>query len=316
MARDLGERGRILVLTGGGDGGYVHIGLIGALEGRGLRADAVVGTSMGAVVGGAYASSGTYAATERAARTFGDRKRLVDSTLPLVALSRSKGLTDACHGMYGQANLEDMVLPFACVSSSVGSAEAVLHQHGPLWRAVRASTAIPGVFTPILDDGDVLVDGGVMNALPVDLARQRYGQGPLIASNAYGVHGTEEAYRFGDHVSGWSVLAQKLLPRSRRAVHAPSMMKILLRASTLLSHARMASLGADADLLVRYPTDDVGSLDFDRVDELIALGRTHGENALATFGAWGADATSVSAVPDANSNTRDIRPYWVPLGHA
>ncbi|MDZ7802019.1 MAG: cyclic nucleotide-binding domain-containing protein [Trueperaceae bacterium] len=308
VARHLSDRARILVLSGGGARGYVHIGLIAALEGRRLRADAVVGTSMGAIVGGNYALSGTYVYTERSARTFGDRKRLIDTTLPLVALSRSKGLTDACHGMYGDAHLEDMVLPFACVSSSVGRAEAVVHQHGPLWRAVRASTAIPGIFTPILEDGDVLVDGGVMNAFPVDLARQRFGQGPLIASNAYGAHGTEEAYRFGDHVSGWSALAQKLLPRQRRAVHAPSMMKILMRASTLLSHARLASLGAEADLLVRYPTDDVGSLDFDRVDELIALGRTHGEETLAAYDPWGV-GTPLRPPRPTPDPTRDERPY-------
>ena len=281
-ARRLTGRARILVLSGGGARGYVHIGLLGAIEEAGLEIDAVAGTSMGALVGGAYAMNRSSPAAEATARRFGDPSRIVDRTLPLVAIARSRGVTRLLRELFGETRIEDLPTPFFCVSANLSRARPELHDRGPLWRAVRASSAIPGVFSPILQDGDLLVDGGVMNNFPVDLARSRFGDGPLIASNAYGRERQADDYRFPDEVSGWAMLAERLLPKRRRRIRAPSIMSTLTKATSLNSHYLMERIGQGADLLVRYPTDGVGSLEFDRVDELIATGRRHGAEAL-----WG-----------------------------
>jgi len=279
-ARRITGQGRVLVLSGGGARGYVHIGLLAAIEAAGLEIDAVAGTSMGSLVGGGYAISRSAAFAEASARRFGDPKRIVDRTLPLVSIARSRGLTEMLREMFGDARIEDLATPFFCVAANLSRAEPWLFDRGPLWRAVRGSSAIPGVFSPIVDDGDLIVDGGVMNNFPVDLARERFGDGPMIASNAYGHERGSQRYAFPDELSGWSVLAQRLLPRSRRTLAVPSILSTLTKATSLNSHYLMERIGQGADLLVRYPTDGVGSLEFDRVDELIAMGRTHADAAL------------------------------------
>ena len=280
-ARRITGQGRILVLSGGGARGYVHIGLLAAIEAAGLEIDAVAGTSIGSLVGGGYAISRSAAFAEASARRFGDPKRIVDRTLPIVSIARSRGLTEMLREMFRDALIEDLPTPFFCVAANLSRAEPWLFDRGPLWRAIRGSSAIPGVFSPIVDDGDLIVDGGVMNNFPVDLARERFGDGPMIASNAYGHERGGQRYAFPDELSGWSVLAQRLLPRSRRTLAVPSILSTLTKATSLNSHYLMERIGQGADLLVRYPTDGVGSLEFDRVDELIDLGRRHADAALA-----------------------------------
>lgn len=279
-ARRIAGRGRILVLSGGGARGYVHIGLLQAIAEAGIEIDAVAGTSMGSLVGAGYAMGRSAEYAEASARRFGDPKTLVDRTLPLLALARSRGVTVAVQEILGDRRIEDLPVPFFCVAADLSRAVPHLFDHGPLWRAVRGSSAIPGVFAPILVDGSVIVDGGVMNNFPVDLARERFGDGPMIASNAYGHERPSKAYDFPDEVSGWKLLRQRLLPRSRRTIHAPTILSILMQATSLNSHYRMDAIADAADLVVRYPTDDVGSLEFERVDELIAMGLERGRAAL------------------------------------
>ena len=282
-ARRIAGRGRILVLSGGGARGYVHIGLLHAIEAAGIEIDAVAGTSMGALVGAGYALSRSATYADASARTFGDPDRLVDRTLPLLALARTRGVTTALQEILGDALIEDLPLPFFCVAADLGRALPHLFDRGPLWRAVRGSSAIPGVFAPILVDDSVIVDGGVMNNFPVDLARERFGDGPMIASNAYGHERPRKHYDFPDEVSGWALLRQRLLPRSRRRIQAPTILSVLTQATSLNSHYRMDLVASGADLVVRYPTDDVGSLEFERVDELVAMGRERGRAALADW---------------------------------
>jgi predicted acylesterase/phospholipase RssA len=238
---------------------------------------------MGALVGAGYALSRSAAYAEASARTFGDPDRLVDRTLPLLALARTRGVTLALQEILGDARIEDLPLPYFCVAADLGRAVPHLFDRGPLWRAVRGSSAIPGVFAPILVDDSVIVDGGVMNNFPVDLARERFGDGPMIASNAYGHERPRKRYDFPDHVSGWALARQRLLPRSRRRIQAPTILSVLTQATSLASHYRMDLVADGADLVVRYLTDDVGSLEFERVDELVAMGREHGRAALADW---------------------------------
>lgn len=282
-ARRVAGRGRILVLSGGGARGYVHIGLLKAITEAELEIDAIAGTSMGSLVGAGYAIGRSAEYAESSARRFGDPDRIVDRTLPLLALARTRGVTMALQEILGEILIEDLPVPYFCVASDLSRAVPHLFDRGPLWRAVRGSSAIPGVFAPILVDGSLVVDGGVMNNFPVDLARERFGDGPMIASNAYGHERPTKSYDFPDHVSGWKLLRQRLLPRGRRTIQAPSILSVLTQATSLNSHYRMDVVAGAADLVVRYPTDDVGSLEFERVDELIEMGIERGRAALAAW---------------------------------
>ena len=271
MARRITGRAYGLVFSGGGARGYTHIGLIRALQERGVPVDLVAGTSMGAVVGGALALTQSYDFCYSTAASFGDPKRLLDRTLPIVALNRSRAVTALYQEMYGDARIEDLWTPFLCVSANLTRAEPVIHEDGPLWEAVRASSAIPGVFTPLVRDRDLLVDGGVMNNFPVDLMRERVGPGIVIGSNAYAQNTRPERYDLGTSVSGWKVLRQKILPIGPKKRY-PSMLATLMRATSLSSKHLGEAAFALADLTIRYPTEEFGTLDFDRYDDLITIG--------------------------------------------
>jgi len=282
LARRLSGRAVGVALSGGGARGYVHIGLFRALEEMEVPVDVVYGTSMGALVGGMYALTREAAAGDRLAARFGDRRQLMDRTLPLVALTRSRKVTQTLRSLYGdETRIEDLWIPFFCVSASLTNAELRVHDRGRLWRAVRASTAIPGIFTPVLADGgdEVLVDGGVMNNLPVDLLRAFLREGTVIASNAYGGKADGKRMAFGDDVSGWAVLRSKILPFGRK-VRAPSLLGTLMRSTSLAGKSVLDEAARYADLVVTYPSSEVRSLEFDNYAETIEVGYRHASEAL------------------------------------
>ncbi|HEX7001851.1 MAG TPA: cyclic nucleotide-binding and patatin-like phospholipase domain-containing protein [Trueperaceae bacterium] len=285
LARRLAGRATGVALSGGGARGYVHIGLFRALEENDVPVDVVYGTSMGALIGGIYALTREASAGYRLAERFGDRRQLMDRTIPLVALTRSRKVTQTMRSLYGDdTRIEDLWIPFCCVSASLTNAELRVHDRGLMWRAIRASTAIPGIFTPILDEGgeEVLVDGGVMNNLPVDLLRAFMGAGTVIASNAYGGKSDGKPMSFGDDVSGWAALRSKLLPFGRR-IRAPSLLGTLMRATSLASKSLLDEAAHYADLVVTYPSSEVTSLEFDSYAETIEVGYRHASEALQAW---------------------------------
>jgi predicted acylesterase/phospholipase RssA len=163
----------------------------------------------------------------------------------------------------------------------------VVHRSGPLWEAVRASSAIPGTFSPMLVDGDLVVDGGVLNNLPIDVMREAVGTGIVVGSNVVptrsGGRTRPSRYRFGPSVSGFRVLLARLglAPRLR----APGLLSILTRSTEIGSawRARSASFRRHADLLVEPEMGRFRILDFDAWREILAAGEA---SAREQVGAW------------------------------
>ena len=104
-----------------------------------------------------------------------------ETTLPLVSLLRGRRQSEALQAAFGETCIEDLPTDFVCVSTNLSRGEIVLHRRGPVWRAVRASSSIPGVFSPVCADGDLLVEGGVLSNLPVRPVRERVGEGCIVA---------------------------------------------------------------------------------------------------------------------------------------
>src|SRR5690606_36235745 len=148
-----------LVFSGGGARGYAHIGLLRAIDELGIEIDMVAGTSMGALIAAGHAFADDWHVGERSAVAFAEKKRLLDKTLPLVALTKSQGVTNTYRSIFGDTRIEDLWTPFVCVSANLFEAVPVEHTTGPIWEAVRASSAIPGIFTPFVREGALLVDG-------------------------------------------------------------------------------------------------------------------------------------------------------------
>ncbi len=180
LARLLTGRGVGLVLAGGGARGFAHIGAVRALREAGVPIDAVGGTSMGAILGAGVAHEWPHEElVERFRRSFVDTNPLNDYTLPLLSLVSGRKVTRLLRQEFGEIDIEDMPLPFFCISSNLTTGRIAVHRHGPLWRWLRASVAIPGVLPPVFHNGEVHVDGGAMNNLPVDVMRE-VGRGPMI----------------------------------------------------------------------------------------------------------------------------------------
>ena len=160
-----------LALGAGGARGWSHIGVINALAEAGIRPDIVCGTSMGALVGAAYAA-GEIDRLEEWALSLGWREvfGLMDFTWR-GGLIRGKKLFEFMRSRYGLRDIAELPMPYGAVATELDSGREVWLREGHVLDAVRASIAIPGVFAPVLRDGELLVDGGLVNPVPVSLCR-------------------------------------------------------------------------------------------------------------------------------------------------
>jgi len=156
-----------LVLGSGGARGYAHIGVIDELERRGYEIGCVAGCSMGAVVGGIYAAGklGEYRSWIESLDYF-DLLRLMDLSFSMGAI-RGEKVFGRIREMLGQINIEDLPIPYTAVATDLTHQQEIWFQEGRLELAMRASAAIPSLFTPVVQGTRVLVDGGLLNPLPI-----------------------------------------------------------------------------------------------------------------------------------------------------
>ncbi|MGF1597186.1 MAG: patatin-like phospholipase family protein [Acidimicrobiales bacterium] len=269
LARRLLGRERVLVLGGGGARGMAHLGAYRAVHEAGIELDAVVGVSAGAIFAACIALDWSpEEAVERSSAILIDAGRLVDFTAPLVALSSGRRVTEAIQNGFGiDVDLEDLWRPLMCLSADLTTLTVRYHRRGPLWRALRASVAVPGVFPPLIEGEAVLVDGGVVDNLPVTPARLLY-PGATIISSDVGRRNepmmTVELPPDGI-VSGW----RSLWHRVGRRRQTPTLVKLLYRLTALGGGA--ADL-VEGDIHVCHELEGVGMFDFARARPAIEAG--------------------------------------------
>ncbi|HEX6928508.1 MAG TPA: patatin-like phospholipase RssA [Gammaproteobacteria bacterium] len=175
-----------LSLGSGAARGWSHIGVINALEEIGITPDIVTGSSVGAVVGAAYAAGRLDAFTDWVRKL--DRIgviRLLDAKLSGGGFVQGKALLAAFEKQIGNPLIEDLAIPFGCVATELGTGREVWLREGRVLDAVRASMAMPGVFSPVKQNGQYLLDGGLVNPVPVSLTRAM-GADVVIAVNLNG----------------------------------------------------------------------------------------------------------------------------------
>jgi NTE family protein len=162
-----------LALGSGSARGWSHIGVIRALAEAGVQVDYVAGTSIGALVGAVYASGGIDALEEAVLQL--DWKKiayLFDVVFPKSGLIDGKKVTGFIQNHVKEINIEDLCLPFCAVSTDLTTGNEITIKDGNVIEAVRASISIPGIFTPVKKKGTFLVDGGVVNPVPVSVVRE------------------------------------------------------------------------------------------------------------------------------------------------
>ncbi len=272
LARRLTDRTVGLVFSGGSARGMAHIGVVQALEEAGQPVDSIGGTSMGALIGAGmamgYASEDGVALAAR----FADPAAIIDRTLPYTSIMSSGKVTALLQELFGDRQIEDLWRPFFCVSTNLSTATPVVHDRGSLWRAVRASISLPGVFSPILNDkNELLVDGGVMNNFPLDIMADRAEFGLLIGSNVSPHAESPSPYVFGDSISGWEILFSKLNPFGQTK-RAPSLVGTMLRTMEVNSLYHRKGAREMADILIEPDVAEFGIMAFDQYEALIERG--------------------------------------------
>jgi predicted acylesterase/phospholipase RssA/CRP-like cAMP-binding protein len=286
LARMITGTGCGLVLGGGGARGLAHLGVIRALEEAGVPIDVVGGTSIGAIMAALCArgldDSERVRRVMHIART---GRRLVTPTLPLIALSAGRRVDQILTEHLTSVPIEDLPVGFFCVSASLTRAEAIIHERGPLWTAVRASLALPGIYPPVYADGDLLIDGGAVDNLPVGVMRDRVGVGSVIAVDVASETEPLTVAPYGPGMSGWRVLGRRLNPFTP-AHPVPGIAEILNRSTGLsqIRRRRAALDDARVDLVLHPPVARLRTLDFNGGIALIDAGYRYAADALAKSG--------------------------------
>lgn len=282
LARRLAGRSVGLVLSGGGARAFAHVGVLQGLLEAGVEIDRVAGCSGGAWVGAQFALGRSPDEIRvNCHEEFVKRNPLNDYTLPLVALTRSLKGNAMMDRVFGDVRFEELEREFFCVSCDMISSELVVHRRGRLWPAVAASMTLPGYLPPKSIDGRLLLDGGVLNNLPVDVMAAT-GEGPIIASDVSARY-QPPAMR---PQRGRRPRTAKLAARLRRWVVGtdallPGFGETVVRSILLGSIDTAQAAQRYADVVIEPEVAGVGLLEWDRVDDMIDAGRAAAEEALA-----------------------------------
>jgi predicted acylesterase/phospholipase RssA/CRP-like cAMP-binding protein len=279
VARFLSGNALALVLAGGGARGFAHLGVIRALNEAGVGIDAVGGASFGALAATGIARGQNDAdsfAEHHVAFTCEDP--LGDYTLPVVSLVRGEHLNEVLQ-RHLPMDIEDLWLPFFAVSSDLSTNQVHIHERGPLWQAIRASVSLPGILPPSLDMGHLLVDGGVLNNLPIDIMRERM-QGKIIAVDLAvdALHRTEHA----TVPSSMEYLRDRLLP-GHQTGEVPTLSRVIMQITTMASRKEVESARQQADLYLNPPLGDYDFLDWEKMREIAGVGY---RDAMPQIKAW------------------------------
>jgi len=287
-----------LALGGGAARGFAHIGVIRTLAAKGLKPDVICGTSIGAVVGGALATD-RLDVLEAWARSLSKRRVLgyLDISLGGSGLITGARLGAGLDEALADIAIEDLPVRFAAIATEIGTGHEIWLTRGRLSDALRASYTLPGIFAPVRLGGRWLVDGALVNPVPVAAARalgarlvvavnlnaELFGRGTTIAS-----HGSDESdalrKTFGQRRglrrmlgAEWEMKRQVL-----GAPGSPGLLTVMSEAFNIMqdriTRARLA--GDPPDVLIQPRLGTVGLFDFHRADETIALGAEAAERAV------------------------------------
>ncbi|MFP3916035.1 MAG: patatin-like phospholipase family protein, partial [Actinomycetota bacterium] len=260
LARVASGRGTALVLSGGGGRGFAHIGVWRALRELGLPVDIVGGSSVGAILGSVMADGVSPEQLVEWARLH--FRRPLDYTIPVVSLIKGERIARSTREVFGDRTIEDLWCKYFAVSTNLTASRVNVHRQGPIDLAIRATSAIPGVMPPVPFGDDLLIDGGVLNNLPIDVARDLTPAGRIVAVDVASPRGPGARSDYGLSVSGWSAL-RSTMGGGRRAY--PGISAVLMR-SMIISSTRerddQVASGA-ADCYLDLDMRGVSMLDFD-----------------------------------------------------
>lgn len=268
-----------LVLGAGAVRGLAELGVYKAMVELGVPVDWVGGSSIGSIVGGGIARGwDPDHAIDMARESFVKGKPFSDYTVPVISLIRGRRMVRLLR-KHLDVDIEDLPIPYFCVSSRLDRGEVHVHEHGNLVEAIRASAALPGVLPPAVVNSELVVDGAVLNNLPVDIMLQKP-VGRIVAIDV-SYQGTRKV-DFEETPSSWAVLRSRWLPFGQR-YRVPGLATLILRSTEIGTLIQSRQRGAAADLLVTPPVRQFGMTDVKAFDAIVQVGY---ETGLDQLTAW------------------------------
>ncbi len=255
LTRDKSRKKVGLALGTGAARGLAHIGVIEALEKEGIPIDMIAGTSIGALVGAIYAHGKDIEKLKNLAITLGAKRlSLVDLTLPKTGLFRGRKIEDTLKSVVDEAKFSDLKIPFACVATDIDCGEEVVFKEGLVWKAIRASISIPVILDVVKLGGKFLVDGTLVNPVPVSVVR---GMGADI------------------------VIAVNVVPhREITGKTAPNIFAVIMQTIYISSYKIIKASLAGADIVIEPDISNIGYADFHHARECILRGEMAAREAI------------------------------------
>ena len=248
-----------LALGGGAARGMAHIGVLTVLEKEGIPIDLIAGTSVGAIVGSLYAQSKNAGLIKEKVIELSRRRltRFIDPALPRTGLIKGEKISDQLASFLGgNIKFSDLLMPFACTATDIDTGEEIVLDRGSVVEAVRASISLPGIFTVVKRGGRYLVDGGLANPVPVNLAREM-GADFVIAVNVI----PDVVDRSHDSVE-----------ERIKGAKEPNIIHVLIQSVHIGTYSLVRSSLEKADVVIEPDVVHIGAAEFHYARECIKQG--------------------------------------------
>ena len=287
MTDKLQKKDIALALSSGGARGLAHIGVIEELESQGYRITSIAGCSMGALIGGVYAA-GKLEEFREWMKTV-DRKKmleLTDFSLSLNHIVKGTRIIKAIMEFVPDVLIEDLPIPYCAVATDWVSGREVVIDKGSLFEAIRASISLPSFYEPVRRDGMILIDGGVVNPIPMNRVKRQEGDllvGVDVSGHDYKAQ-WEKMNKLAERQKHDKSLKAKLLDMIIPDNIEFNYYTLLSRTSSIMIRQNsllMAQL-AKPDILIDIQMSRYGSFDYDKSERLITIGRNKARKALTT----------------------------------
>jgi len=262
-----------LVLSGGGARGYIHIGVIEELKAQGFEISSISGTSMGALIG-ALEACGKLDIYKNWVESLGVLD-ILKFVKPPFKLNGDK-IFNKIKELVGEYNIEDLPVKFTAVATDLNKGKEVWFQSGPLWQAVKASAAIPGVFEPVKIKNMTLVDGGVLNLMPIAPVMSDMSD-LIVAVNLYSEYDQKISVRFEKETKKKITLLHEVWNKIFEEKEDPTTMSIELMMQVIFRYRKAEYI---PDLELRFPQKIAKWYEFYRAIELIEIGRQYTRDVL------------------------------------
>lgn len=267
-----------LVLSSGGARGLAHIGAIEELEAQGYRITSIAGCSMGALVGGVYAAGKLNEFREWMKSI--DRKKmleLTDFSLSLDHIVKGKRIIEAIMEFVPDVAIEDLPIPYCAVATDLKAGNEVVFRKGSLFKAIRASISLPSFYEPVQRDGMILIDGGVVNPIPLNRVKRHAGD-ILVGVDVSG-YDFKTQWEASHKLTQWQKsdkslkarILDKLIPDNIDFNYYTVLSRtssLMIRQNSILMEKLM-----NPEMLVDIQMNRYGSFDYDKSEKIIAIGR-------------------------------------------